>query len=363
MGLALNACNSDEYLSDLYVTPNASFSVDKTEVDVFEKIVFSKKGAGQYYSVYPGDNGHVYGAAKNTGFAVSDYGDFSYMYQEPGTFNAVWVATSVNKAGEVEQIIDSLKITVKVSQSGMSEFSLYNIGRISNVPYTAYGKYVNDTTIVCAIPYDFFPTQAVDNPLFYFNREKYLDYELESDFATLYWEDIALLPRNRYKRVAFMENTNQNVSSKVIPRTFTVHTSTGTRQSYHVGPVIIPQFTSFSINTYAASAEDFKRSLNDFSTFEVTVHIPAGTPLKNLTPAFQVLHNDPNLVSGNILAGTSNAVVYADDMRLTTGSKIKLSDVDTVAVGQAVFTIDYHMLNHPQFTHSSTVLVKVIADL
>ena len=100
--LMLVSCDENGYLRDLYVVPKAAFEIEKDTYDVFESVHFVNKGSGQYYVVYPGDANHVYGKEGDTGFAAASDGTFSYSYQEPGTFNAVWVASSINENGERE---------------------------------------------------------------------------------------------------------------------------------------------------------------------------------------------------------------------------------------------------------------------
>ena len=50
--ICLGACNGDAYLEELYIAPEASFSMEKSEYQVLEVVRFANTGRGTSFVVY-----------------------------------------------------------------------------------------------------------------------------------------------------------------------------------------------------------------------------------------------------------------------------------------------------------------------
>jgi hypothetical protein len=285
------SCGENSFIDDLFVEPHASFTIDdKTEFDVFEAVHFTNTGAGQKFVVFPGDSSHVYGKSGNSGYASNSDGTYSYSYQEPGEFTAVWIASSINAKGEIFTSIDSVRIKVVATDGGLSAFSLTRIYKMtdfgSSFFYESYGEFINDTSIVCPMPYALWTKSAIKKVLG-------VKFTLDSDLATLYWEspssgDVSLTSESTTKVFSFYEGT------KLEPQTLKVITSSGYETDYEAICMVIPEFTSFKINNVSATQT---RDISAFNTFDMTLSLPAGTSLTSLTPEFIVMANDTNLIN------------------------------------------------------------------
>ena len=187
--LMLVSCDENGYLRDLYVVPKAAFEIEKDTYDVFESVHFVNKGSGQYYVVYPGDANHVYGKEGDTGFAAASDGTFSYSYQEPGTFNAVWVASSINENGEREFQVDSVTVKVVALDGGLDNLRINNIYRMSEyagtVYYSSYGEFISSDSLICPILFDAW-RDATFNSI---KAKQLVNFELSSSLAEMYWID------------------------------------------------------------------------------------------------------------------------------------------------------------------------------
>jgi hypothetical protein len=303
----LTSCDNRAFIDDIYVEPKAAFSIDDQDAfSVFESVHFTNKGQGQKFVVWPGDNEHKYGETGNYGYACNEDGTFSYSYQEPGEYTAVWIASSIKANGQIAYSTDSVKITVEALDGGLSSFSITRMAKItdfgSDFFYESYGSFVESNRIVCPMPYTLWPT--------YIRRTLGVKFALSSSFATLYWAsstgNVALTSESTTKVFRFDSN------SQLEPQTLKVITSSGVEKDYEIAALIIPEFTVFSINGVAGTRT---RDISAFNKFNVVVDLPDGTDVTSLVPQFTVMNNDANLMTS-----TKTVSVEVDNVDQTSGT-------------------------------------------
>lgn len=307
IGLALlSSCDNEKFIDDIYVTPKAAFSIDdKESFQVFESVHFKNLGTGMNFVVWPGDEGHVYGKTGNNGYACNTDGSFSYSYQEPGEYMAVWIASSIDSDGKITSSKDSVKIKVVAAMGGLTSFSITRMARMndfgSNFFYESYGKFLDEDHIVCPMPYRLWPS--------YIRRTLGIKFSMSSDFAKLYWEtaggDVELISESTTKVFRFDEN------NQLEPQTIKVRMSSGNEDKYEIVALIIPEFSSFKINGVTGVQT---RDVTAFNKFKIAVTLPSGTDLTQLVPEFVIMNNDANL-----LTATKTATVTVDGVNQNSG--------------------------------------------
>lgn len=295
------SCENDQFIDKIYVEPKASFSINEKEFfNVFESIKFQNTGSGQKFVVWPGDISHVYGQTGNNGYACNEDGTFSYAYQEPGEYTAVWIASSIKANGEIVSSVDSVKIKVVTLNGGLKSFSITRMLAMSEYGsgffYTSEGEFVTENRIVCPMPYVLWP-KAI-------KRTLGVKFDLESNFARLYWEtetgDVELQSESTTKVFRFDQN------DELVPQTLKTKMSSGYETVYEVTAMMIPEFTLFSINGVNAVK---KRDLSAFNKFILEVTLPSGTDKTALIPQFVVMNNDPYLInSRNVITVKANNI-------------------------------------------------------
>ncbi len=299
------SCENDQFIDEIFTEPKASFSINEKEYfNVFESIKFKNTGSGQKFVVWPGDVSHIYGQTGNNGYACNEDGTFSYSYQEPGEYTAVWIASSIKANGEIVTSKDSVKIKVVTLNGGLKSFSITRMLAMSEYGsgffYSSEGEFVTENRIVCPMPYVLWP-KAI-------KRTLGVKFDLESNFAKLYWEtetgDIELQSESTTK--VFRFDTSSDANGKLYPQTLKTKMSSGYETEYEIAAMIIPEFTSFSVNGVDAVK---KRDLSAFNKFILDITLPAGTDKTALVPQFVVMNNDPYLIdSRNIVSVKVNGV-------------------------------------------------------
>lgn len=347
--LALVSCEDNSYLSDVYVQPVAKFTTEKTTYEVFESVVFTNAGAGQNYVVFTGDQGHNYAEEGSTGFATASNGTFSYSYSEPGEYNVVWIASSINTSGEIEKVTASAKIVVISTDGGLDNLSIARLYKLSeygsNVYYEPDARFVSATTMVCPILYAAW-RDATFNSI---KAQQMLSFELSSSLASFYW----LNPQtNEYVEIKSNYTGSRIVEfvqdGKLAVQKFKVVTASGFETEYEVAPVMIPQFTKFAVDGVEAN---IARDIAYYDRYNVELTLPAGTDLSNVVPEFEVMKNDPNLVDG------SNVTVTVDGAIQNSGvTAIDLSS------GEVVYTVKCNLLgsSNEDYYETAEMVVKVL---
>lgn len=341
------SCDENGYLRELYVAPNAAFEVEKDTYDVFESVYFVNKGSGQYYAVYPGDANHVYGKDGDTGFSTASNGTFSYSYQEPGTFNAVWVASSINENGEREFQVDSVTIKVVALDGGLDNLKINNIYRMSEytgtVYYSSFGEFISSDSLICPILFDAWRDATINS----IKAKQLVNFELSSNLAEMYWINAA----GEEKKIVSSSSASRIVEfvqdGKLKIQNFRVITASGVVSNYYVTPVMIPKMTKFSINGVSGT---ITRDIAYYERYNIELRLTDGSNLNNVIPVFETMNNDPNLLDG------TNCRVTIDGVEQVSG----VTPVD-FSQGDVTYRIDYNFMgnNNPKLTQHALVTVSV----
>lgn len=347
--LSLGACDSNSYLEELYTAPQAAFTIDKTEYAVRETVHFANTGKGSSFTVWPGNTGHCYGVDGDTGFATGSDGTFAYSYDEPGEYEVVWVASSIDADKKPVFSVARAKVLVVDLNGGLEKFVISNLYRMREYAGTVYfnstGERISSDTLLCPIIWDAWRNAKVNS----IQALQLIEFELTSSTATLSWFDNDtdnLRPLrsgiSSSRIVNFMENGRLSVQK------FVVTTSSGKETPYYVAPVLIPAFTDFSINGVKGTIE---RDIAFYDHYNVTVKLPESTPLAALVPEFTVMNNDL------VLACDNNVSVTVGGMSQTSGA----TAVD-FSSGSAVYILNYQMAgeSNPHLCRTAEVTVKII---
>jgi hypothetical protein len=328
--LLTSACSSDSFINDLFVKPQALFQIDKTEYEVHESVIFTNKGAAQRYVVFPGDSLHKYKVDFNSGYATSSAGTFSYAYNEPGEYNAVWVATSVNESGEVIQDVDSVKIKVVSKNGGLEKLTVYNTYKMVDyanaVFFSSVGEFVSKDTLICPFIFDSWRTSTVVNSL---KAPQLINFELASSLSKFYWVE------NEIEREIKSSNTASRIvrfapDGKLAVQKFIVKTASGINSTYYVAPLIIPKMTKFSVNGIDGV---ITRDLAFYNRYNVTISLPANTSYASIVPIFEIMNNDVNLVGNNIEVTVNGQIQVSGSTSVDASSKTIIYKVRSFLLG------------------------------
>jgi len=335
------SCNNN-FINELYISPAARFQLipDTAVYQVLGPVMFQNTGAGQTFVVYPGDAGHIYGQQNSTGFAANISGNFTYYYNTIGTYTAVWVASSIKSDGTVVSDVDSVQINVIASNGGLSNIvipNIYKMNEYSTGPYyNSYGTFVSSETpdtIVCPIIYEAWATTSTINTI---KRAFSIQFDLVSSTAIMYWHDpvsgndLPITSGSTTRNIWFVTpQTAGGANVQLQTQLFKVVTASGYTSNYYASPVVIPNFTSFSVtvggSTYTATYNaativqadnTITRDGSFYSRFNVNLTLPRGTDLSALIPEFVVVNNDANLTDG------SNLVVLLNGAPQTSGVSV-----------------------------------------
>lgn len=326
------SCKND-FINELFITPVAQFQLipDTAVYQVQRPVMFQNTGAGQTFVVYPGDAGHIYGQQNSTGFAANISGNFTYYYNAIGSYTAVWVASSMRSDGTVVSDVDSVQINVIASNGGLSNFiipNIYKMNEYSTGPYyNSYGKFVpSNDTIVCPIIYEAWATTSTINTI---KRAFSLQFDLVSPTTTtVSWynpvdgSNTPITSGSTTRNVWFVNpQTAGGADVRLETQLLKVTTSSGFIYNYYVSPVVIPNFTSFSVTigdnvytstfdatTIVAADNKITRDGSFYDHFYVNLTLPRGTNLSALVPSFVVVNNDANLTDGSNLSVLLNNV-------------------------------------------------------
>lgn len=331
----------NQYLKDYYVAPQASFKTSVNGiVNTLESVIFTNTGTGQTYAIWTGDAKHIYGQANSTGFTIGSSGVFSYSYNEPGTYNVVWIASSIKSDGKVEQSIDSLRLEVKDNTNGIDILSIYKVDRMpaeynqpSTTYYNANGVFFHDT-ILCPIIYEAWKDNRIKSKL-------YLDYRLSSPASSLYCY------QTDWTKIRSMTDQNFSVmnGNKIAIQPLKVVTSSGAERIFQLAAVIIPKLTEFSINGVKAT---IKHEVSTYNVYDVTLTLPKGTDLSALQPVWILMDDNVNLLDGTNASVKVNGVEQKSGMSVVDFSK-----------GVVTYDLSYQMLGETNSNMSRTAQMKV----
>ena len=107
----LSSCTLDD---PAFIEPESSFSLNKSNLEVFEILTLTNEGQGQFYAVFTGDAGHQFSRkdSGDTGFKTDVNGNFTYSYAEAGTYTLTYVASGYRlETGErIEKISEAIVV-------------------------------------------------------------------------------------------------------------------------------------------------------------------------------------------------------------------------------------------------------------
>lgn len=348
--LAFESCNSDAWLEEIYVEPQSSFDTDKDVYGVLETVHFTNTGAGSLFTIWPGDKGHCYGTEGDTGFAAGSDGCFAYAYDEPGEYEAVWVASSINAHKEPVAAVSRCNITVVDAYGGLDRFVISNLYRMREYPgtvyYNAVGQKISADSLMCPIIWDAWRKSNVNS----MQALQLIEFDLTSPSASFAWYDRGANELRPIKSgistsriVNFLENGRPAVQKFVI----TGHS--GRETAFYVAPVLIPAFTAFSINGVKGTIE---RDLAFYNRYDVSVKLPAGTDPAALVPQFTVMNGDAALLNGD------NVTVRLNGRQQESG----ITAVD-FSHGEVTYTITHRMAGETNAALSQISQIKVRVEL
>ena len=329
--ICLGACNGDAYLEELYIAPEASFSMEKSEYQVLEVVRFANTGRGTSFVVWPGNTGHCYGVQGDTGFATGSDGIFSYSYDEPGEYEVVWIASSINENKDIVLEKTSRKIKIVDNKSGLDKFIIGNICKMpeyaGNVYYNSTGEFVSSDTIMCPVLWAAWKDAKVNT----IKAKQLITFELTSSTSKMSWYDKTEgINREIKSGISTSRIINFIENDKLAIQKFTVETSSGYSKSYYVAPVMIPAFTSFSVGGVEAT---ISRDVSFYNRYDVIVTPSEATDMTQAIPEFVIMNDDKNLLDGTNCKVTVNGVLQ------TSG----VSTVD-LSKGSVIYDIEYRML-------------------
>lgn len=321
MLLTMAGCHN-QYLEDYYIKPEAAFAMNLTTdtVQTLQSIVFTNQGQGQTFSIWPGDAGHVYGTQGNSGYTVNSSGFYSYSYREPGIYTIVWVAGSVNAQGQVVQDVDSSQLIVIDKRGGLDELTIKKIYRLDeydasrNTYFSSVAQMTDDTTLMCGIVYEAWRDGSINSIK---SPKMTLMYQLTSTTAKLYWWNKA---QNDWVNIRSEVDNVFNVmdNGKIAPQQIKVVTASGYENFYWIYAVMMPKLTSFITNGVEGV---ISHEIMSYNVYDINVTLPAGTDLTSLTPEWQFMENDVNLLDGAKTSVTVNGIEQISGKSIIDGSQ------------------------------------------
>ena len=314
------ACEENEY----YIAPAAEFEISTEEgqnvvtVGLFDRVYFTNKGEGQFFSVYTGDPGHEYSeeGTGGVGFKTDAKGNFNYSYSDPGTFEVVYIATSY-KDGEIVEAVSKKAIEVVENDenvSGISSLTFLNEnypgGNYLGIEKDYYNKFIQEGRIdgsnISIEVYQPFRLYDINFMKILSDKE---DIEIRpridlvSQTATVEIEGIGTF--TNYTQV-----THTDESGNFIPITYTVVSNTGDRTDYLVNVMCIPEFSDFSIDGVSGLV---KINKYDYNRFTISLKLPAETDLSQLQPEFTCFDSNDTkaYIDGTEQTGSSQTVDFS----------------------------------------------------
>ena len=305
------SCDKDDL-----VEPVASFTMSATEASINETVTFTYTGtSAEQVVVFTGDEGHDY-ALKNKGNSglVLNKGILTYSYKKAGVYNVVLIATNYNeRAEDMVYSIDSAQIVINDDNVELRSVSLRKDMYLKEL----YAQMINDNTLLFAVPYK---VRVSNRDIAVSMNKQRVNIEPMSSSAVV-----------EVNGGEYSENTSYDLTQ---PFEITVYSPSGDSKTYHSEVMHYPVFESFSI-----AGIDGAVAYSDYyfdKTF-ITVELPAGTDVSQLTPLFssadakQISIDGQEQVSGETVVDFTAPVVYTlttwkdDDQSVSAESTVEVS--------------------------------------
>ena len=268
-------------------TPQAVFSVAKTDLNVNESMELTFTGIADQVVVFTGDDMHEYvkRTESNTGFVIYK-GVFTYAYSTPGTYTVTVIASTYDTYLGSNQQIDIKEFQVTVSDNATKIESIY-----ANITPNVYiAEAINDHDWVLALP-----TKQMNN-----NKEialkptnQRLAFTLESDNIVLYIDDAEY----NYNKSKFDLSKKHEIRA-VAP--------SGAEREYTLYGIIYPELSDVKAGDQALTLQR-----NSYYQDMLTFVYPAGTDVSNVALTFTT---------------DADAKFYANGTEVTSGTTLDLTD-------------------------------------
>ncbi|MEL6135308.1 MAG: hypothetical protein AAFR59_18275, partial [Bacteroidota bacterium] len=326
-----SSCDFDD---PAFIEPVSSFSLNKSDVEVFEILTLTNEGQGQFYAVFTGDAGHRFSRrdSGDVGFKTDVNGNFTYSYAEAGTYTLTFVATGYRlETGEKVEKISEATITVTdpdISSIEMTRFEIVNSAVNNNKfldpitflfkDYRKTADTIDQENLKIGISF-YRPTRMGEIRGGGFNS-----FQLPADINII--PDIQLSIPSRTVQLE-IDGTDAFVSgqTRIIhdteddlrfqEKSYTIVNQQGQRKSYTVCPMIIPEFSSFSVEGQSGL---LNLSAGAYTEFFVQIDVPDGTDVSNISPEWSLLDaenievfvNGELQTSGQSPQDFTNPVIY-----------------------------------------------------
>ncbi|WNJ20588.1 hypothetical protein [Pontibacter sp. G13] len=329
LGLMLWGCANED---PAFIDPEAAFSLDKEQYQVFETLALTNQGEGQFYAVFTGDPGHDYDQRESgdTGFKTDVNGNFSYSYSRAGTYTITMVASgyALDSEERVEAIAQK-EITITDPNIDAVNFTQFEVGNSA----TANNRFLDPITFLFK---DFRNTaDIIDNEnrmigVSYYRPTRlgeiavgrFIPFSTVADINVIPTielntnsETVEVLPAgtesfvNGQTRIIFDTEDDLRFQEKA----FVLTNSENQTSTYWVCPMIIPEFTQLTIGGQAGTLELYA---GDYNQFDVFMDLPDGTDLTQLIPEWDLYdaeHTEVR-VNGNLVESGISALDFTEPL-------------------------------------------------
>jgi hypothetical protein len=239
--------------NDTFIEPVAKMNITSNNLTVLQTLEIKNYGNGEYFSFWPGDEGHNYNlksSGGNTGLPPNSGNDFKYVYLKAGIYTIYMVASSYDgDNNKFVQKIDSASITVTgAALNYFTGFGIYHAW----TSYTPLGKISNDSISINIAPFnrilgypDSLMAYIVNGKAPWFSAAENMSYisvnDADQNNISLKGDGTDAVKLNMFKII------DANTVEPII-KTFTiVENSSQNVHTYKVAAMMYPELYSFSI--------------------------------------------------------------------------------------------------------------------
>lgn len=292
------------------VKPNASFTVDKTEIETYEMVTFTFTGQGTQKVIFTGDNGHRFDqkSATNTG-VVMTLNTFNHTYTDPGEYTVAMIASSYGDMGELD-VHDTCYSTIKVKDSDCALQSVY-----------------------ARIYYDFiYAVQEGENWVLRLPQEVWANVMFVS---TALKQKMTITAASANSTILFNGATFDLEKKQDLSKVndITVISDAGEQKTYKLTTMYYPDFENFSLASVPATIEREQFNLFAQHVFDT---LPAGTDVTALAPTFsliegqKVMYNGTEVISGMTKLDWTNPVILQVINTTADGQYEAVSNIEVI---------------------------------
>jgi hypothetical protein len=280
--LAFISCKEEEPTA-----PNASVYIpENTLYRINESVTFEFTGKAQAVSVFTGDLNHDYDSISsgNTGFVVNK-NKFSYAYQRPGTYKAVFVASNYND-GATSILSDTCSVTIRVIDDDTEIKTL-------TCPKVLYDEITANNTgndwLVCLPQKILFSGKTGT-----ISSKQRLSITVASDSSVI---KVDGEPFSATKTYELKE-----------PLSIQVTAHSGDIRDYTLYMQYYPEFETYKISGLTGTVQ---RSEFNYDIMTVDITVPDGTDVSSLIPEFTVLQGQEVYIGETLQVSGTSAVDFS----------------------------------------------------